>query len=62
MSLTGMLLAACAAHGDRVAVVDDDGEHTYAQLDEASARIARGLGARGVGPGDAVGLLAPRGW
>jgi long-chain acyl-CoA synthetase len=32
---------------------------TYDQLDERSARVARLLAARGVGPGDRVGLMLP---
>lgn len=62
MSLTDALIAVCETHGSRIAVHHDGTEYTYAQLAEASARVATGLTDRGVVPGDTVGLLAPRGW
>lgn len=62
MGLAERLVAACAAHGDRTAVVEDGTEYGYARLDEDSARMAAALADRGVAPGDTVGLLAPRGW
>ncbi|WP_392667940.1 AMP-binding protein [Streptomyces sp. LN785] len=62
MPLTDMLVAACAAHSNRTAVTDDGTDYTYAQLARASARIAAALIDRGASPGDAIGLLAPRGW
>lgn len=34
---------------------------TYAELADASARMAAGLAAHGAGPGDAIGVLAPNG-
>jgi malonyl-CoA/methylmalonyl-CoA synthetase len=37
------LFARAAAQGDRVAIVDAAGEHSYAELLEASARVAAGL-------------------
>ncbi|WP_211239275.1 non-ribosomal peptide synthetase [Actinokineospora inagensis] len=43
-------------HPDRVAVSDPDGELTYRELADRSARLATGLAERGVGPGDVVGL------
>ena len=46
---------------DTVALVDLSGEDertlTYAALDDRAARVAGGLRARGVGPGDRVGIL-----
>ncbi|MDQ0599377.1 D-alanine--poly(phosphoribitol) ligase subunit 1 [Streptomyces canus] len=62
MPLTELLVAACETYADRVAVVHEDTEYTYAQLDAASARIAAVLAERGVAPGASVGVLAGRGW
>ena len=42
-----------------VALKLDDAELTYGLLDEGSARIAALLGAKGVGPGDRVGIMLP---
>ncbi|MER5638854.1 AMP-binding protein [Kitasatospora sp. NPDC002227] len=62
MTLVEGLLAACAAHPGRAAVVAGGREHSFAELDRLSGEIAAGLAARGVRPGEVVGLLAPRGW
>ncbi|MFN3274063.1 MAG: MupA/Atu3671 family FMN-dependent luciferase-like monooxygenase [Paracoccus sp. (in: a-proteobacteria)] len=54
--------AACvAAHPDAPALVFRDEVLSYAQLDQRATRLARQLAAMGVGPGDPVGLFAPRG-
>ena len=46
-------------HPDAVAVIDDAGEVTYAEL-EAKARLVAGrLAGAGVGPGDIVGIQVP---
>ncbi len=37
------LIAGAARHSQRVAIVDSDGSHTYAELLDASARVAAGL-------------------
>lgn len=42
---------------DRVGIVDDSGTVTFGELDRRSNALARGLAARGVGPGDRVALL-----
>ncbi|RLV48231.1 p-hydroxycinnamoyl-CoA synthetase [Nocardioides mangrovicus] len=42
---------------DAVALVQDDRETTYAELEHRSLRLARGLRARGVGRGDRVAFL-----
>ena len=47
--------------GDRELIVQDERRLTYAQAEDASARLATGLLARGVGKGARVGLLAPNG-
>jgi len=46
-------------HADRPFVIAVDGELTYAGLDAWSRRIARGLLAAGVEPGDRVALMLP---
>ena len=58
-SLATILTATAAEGGDRVAFKLDDAELTYAMLDDGSARIASLLSAKGVGPGDRVGLMLP---
>ncbi|MFX4294242.1 non-ribosomal peptide synthetase [Streptomyces bohaiensis] len=45
---------------DRVAVVVDDAETTYAELNRRANRLAALLRGRGVGPGDRVGLCLRR--
>ena len=42
---------------DRAAIIDDDGEMTFAELDAAAHAVANGLLARGVRGGDGVALL-----
>ena len=42
----------------QLAVVDDDGALTFAEIEEQSTRLANALAARGVGQGSPVGLLA----
>src|SRR6202012_2735302 len=43
---------------DRAAIIDDDGEFTYKELDEAANAVAHGLLAKGVKGGDGVPILA----
>ncbi|MCV7192250.1 long-chain-fatty-acid--CoA ligase FadD2 [Mycolicibacterium brumae] len=43
---------------DGIAVIDDDGEITFAELDAAAHAVANGLRAKGVQDGDGVALLA----
>ena len=54
-----MIRAAVAAHGPRELGVLDDRRMTFADAEAASAAIAKGLLAIGVGKGTRVGLLAP---
>jgi long-chain acyl-CoA synthetase len=54
-----LLTGAAAEYPDRVALKLDDAEVSYAVLDQASARAAGLLAAKGVGPGDRVGLMLP---
>ncbi|MFD6227983.1 amino acid adenylation domain-containing protein [Streptomyces sp. NPDC060232] len=51
---------AADAYPDRPAVSDPDGTLTYAELDRRANRLAHTLLARGVRPGDRVGLLLER--
>ncbi|MFI2782414.1 (2,3-dihydroxybenzoyl)adenylate synthase [Streptomyces sp. ALB3] len=58
----GVLRERAAAHPDRVAVVDPAPgrrEWTYGQLDERASRLAAGLAARGIAPGDRVVVQLP---
>jgi fatty-acyl-CoA synthase len=43
---------------DRAAVIDEEGEFTYAELDEAAHAVANGLIDKGVKAGDGVAILA----
>jgi fatty-acyl-CoA synthase len=55
----GMLPALNARrHPDRAACIDEDGEFTYRELDEASHALANGLIDMGVNAGDGVAILA----
>jgi amino acid adenylation domain-containing protein len=53
------LWAAC--DGDRVIAVGSDGELTGAQVRSLARRVAAALRGHGVGPGDRVAILLPRG-
>ncbi|KRD06113.1 acyl-CoA synthetase [Mycobacterium sp. Root265] len=44
-------------HPDAVAIIDDDGEMTFGELDRAAHAVANGLRAKGVKGGDGVALL-----
>jgi long-chain acyl-CoA synthetase len=59
MNLADNLTTTAAEHGDKVALKLDDVELTYAQLSGASAHIVGMLKAKGVGPGDRVGIMLP---
>ncbi len=58
-NLASVLTDSAQRHGDRTAIKLDDVEVTYAQLDEGSARVAALLKAKGVQPGDRVGVMLP---
>jgi long-chain acyl-CoA synthetase len=53
------LTAMARADGDRQALTLDGAATTYAQLDARSARMASVLRARGLVPGDRVGMMLP---
>jgi long-chain acyl-CoA synthetase len=59
MNLADNLTTSAQEHGDRPAVKLDGAELTYSQLDGASAHVAGMLKARGVVPGDRVGIMLP---
>ena len=58
-NLASNLADTVRAYADRVAVRVDDATTTYAELDEASARVAGMLRQRGFKPGDRVGIMQP---
>jgi long-chain acyl-CoA synthetase len=58
-NLATLLTDSAARFGDRPAVKLDDAEFNYALLDEASARVATLLKAKGLQPGDRVGIMLP---
>ena len=51
-----------AARGDHLAVVDGDVRLSVAELRDRSARVAAGLAARGLRPGDVVAWQLPNWW
>ena len=56
-----MLEEACGRFADRVAVATDGAELSYRELSARASQMARFLRARGVSPGDRVGVLLDRG-
>ena len=56
-TLPGVVAAAAGRYPERIAIHDDDGSITYAELWDRSQRIAGALLARGVGEGTRIGLL-----
>src|SRR5439155_15583644 len=58
-SLAANLTEAARRHPERVALRLDELEVPYAALDAASARLAGLLAARGLEPGDRVGIMLP---
>lgn len=57
-NLAGGYAAAAGYSPDRVAVVDDRGSRTFGEMHERSRALAGAMADLGLGPGDAVGLLA----
>jgi long-chain acyl-CoA synthetase len=58
-NLATILTDSAAKHGDRPALKLDDAVFSYALLDDASARVATMLKAKGLQPGDRVGIMLP---
>jgi len=59
MNLAANLTATAARDGARTALVLGDSELSYTELDAASASVAGTLRARGLRPGDRVGVMLP---
>jgi long-chain acyl-CoA synthetase len=59
MNLAANLAATVRRHAARTALALGDAELTYAELDAASACVAGMLRARGLRPGDRVGVMLP---
>lgn len=57
-TLGGGFAAAAAKSPDRIAVIDDHGTRTFAEIHQRSHRIAAGLNASGIRTGNTVGILA----
>ncbi|MEU1756803.1 amino acid adenylation domain-containing protein [Micromonospora matsumotoense] len=60
--LAAAVLAQARRTPEAVAVVDGDRRLRYAEVDAASATVARSLHRAGVRPGQAVAVQLPRGW
>src|SRR3954466_10680200 len=58
-NLARLVTDAAAHQPEHPALKLDDAVLTYAQLDAATARVAGLLAAKGVGPGDRVGIMLP---
>ena len=58
-NLAQNLLDTAERHGDRPALRMDDASLTYAEFRTAASQVATGLQARGVQPGDRVGMVLP---
>jgi long-chain acyl-CoA synthetase len=58
-ALSANLVASKGRHPDRIALRCDDVKFTFAELDDAAARVATLLEQAGVQPGDRVGIMLP---
>jgi long-chain acyl-CoA synthetase len=58
-NLASILTETASRHGDRIALKLDDAELSYKQLEEASARAAGLIRAKGVEAGDRVAVMLP---
>jgi long-chain acyl-CoA synthetase len=58
-NLAGLLSNAAARSPDRIAVKLNELQLSYAELDEAASRVAGLLRAKGMRPGDRIGLMLP---
>jgi len=58
-NLAQNLLDTAAEHADRPAVKMDDAELTYGEFRDAALKVAASLQARGISPGDRIGLVLP---
>jgi long-chain acyl-CoA synthetase len=62
MTLAEILPAAAARHADRTALIVGERNLSFRELDAQSNRVANGLAAMGVAPGDRVGLFGANSW
>lgn len=62
MTLHGLFERSARAVPQRPAVVAGNVRLDYGQLDAMANRVARGLAADGVAPGEVVGIVMPKGW
>ena len=60
-TLAEIFAATVARSPKKIAMIEGDRKLSFAEVDQLSTAIARGLVANGVGPGDVVGLYFPRG-
>src|SRR6516225_2975198 len=60
-TLTELLDSVAAGYPDRPFVITELGSLSYAEMADWSLRLARGLVASGVQPGERVGLFLPNG-
>jgi len=60
-SLPALIREAAARHGDRLLLIDGERRLSYRAAERASAQLALGLLADGIGKGTRVGLLMPNG-
>jgi acyl-CoA synthetase (AMP-forming)/AMP-acid ligase II len=61
-TLAEILPHASRIHGDRIALIVDDRQFSFRELDAMSNRVASGLAAIGINPGDRVSLFGPNSW
>jgi long-chain acyl-CoA synthetase len=61
-TIAEILPQAARKYGDRVALVIEGQRLSFRQLDSLSNRVANGLAASGVAPGDRVSLFGPNSW
>ncbi|MGI5218197.1 AMP-binding protein [Nocardia sp. CA-290969] len=57
-NLAGGYAAGAAYSPDRLAVVDDRGDRTFAEMDQRTTALAGAMATAGFGAGDAIGLLS----
>lgn len=61
-TLAEILPFAARQHADRTALIVEDRRFSFRELDSMSNRVANGLYASGVRPGDCVSLFGPNSW
>jgi acyl-CoA synthetase (AMP-forming)/AMP-acid ligase II len=61
-TLAEILPHAARIHGDRIALIVDDRQFSFRELDAMSNRVASGPAAIGINPGDRVSLFGPNSW